>query len=118
MKSLSILLLAASLAAQEPAAPKPAISPGAADPSSKSTLLIDAKARASDYIQAFEMLRKDKPTLKIVISMASGLAIGNVTEIASTVNGTLLLIKSASTAGNKYQIVPIEEIKELAYSPS
>ncbi len=118
MKFFPVLLMAASLAAQEPLAPKPAISPGAADPASKSTLLIDAKARAGDYVQAFEMLRKDKPTLKIMIHMASGLSISNVTEISSTANGTLVLIKSASTTGNKYQIVPIEEIKELAYSPS
>lgn len=118
MKFIPVLLAAASLASQEAAVPKPVVNPGAADPSSKSTLLIDAKARAGDYVQAFEMLRKDKPTLKIMIHMASGLSISNVTEISSTANGTLVLIKSASTTGNKYQIVPIEEIKELAYSPS
>lgn len=118
MKFFPVLLAAASLAGQEPAAPKTSLSPGAADASTKSTLLIDAKARASDYVQAFEMLRKDKPTLKIMIHMAGGSSISNVTEISSTANGTLVLIKSASTTGNKYQIVPIEEIKELSYSPS
>lgn len=116
MKLIAIILAATALNTQE--APKTAPNSVAADSASKSTLLIDAKARASDYVQAFDTLRKDKPTLKIILTMASGLSISNVMEVASTANGTLLLIKSSSTAGNKYQIVPIEDIKELAYSPS
>ena len=86
--------------------------------SGKSLLMIDPKARAQDYVQAFDLLRKDKPTQKIMIILFNGMILTSVGEITASVNGTLLLIKYNSTSGNKYQVVPVEEIAEIAYSSS
>ena len=116
--SYPLLLVAALLAAQEPAkAEKVTPAPAAAIAmESRSSLIIEPKSRALDYVQAFELLRREKPTLKINIQTSSG-TLANVVELSSADNGTLMLVKIPFTQGTKYQIVPIEDIKEIAYSP-
>ena len=117
MKSLPLLLLSTTLIAQDPPPPPPSPTiPAAAMTEGKSILVIEPKSRASDYIQAFDMLRRDKPTLKIAIHISGGAMLENVTEVSTVKNGTLLMIKYASSSGTKYQVVPIEEIAEMSYS--
>ncbi|HSX26963.1 MAG TPA: hypothetical protein VLE89_08170 [Chlamydiales bacterium] len=115
MKYIPLFLLSTALLAQE-APPTPTTTTAAAMTESKSILVIEPKSRANDYIQAFDMLRKDKPTLKIAIHIGGGTMLENVTEVATVKNGTLLMIKYASSSGTKYQVVPIEEIAEMSYS--
>jgi hypothetical protein len=119
MKFPLILLLANALLAQE--APKPAPTPpppgaAAAVMDHKSVMLIDPKARSNDYAQAFDFLRKDRPTLKILIRTTQALFMG-VTEVAASSSGTLLTIKTLSNQGIKTHFVPIEQIVEINYSP-
>jgi hypothetical protein len=116
--SLSLAML---LAAQEPAAPEKTAAPSpaavaAAVQEAHSSMIIEPKARAQDYTQAFELLRRERPTLKINIQTSNG-TLGNVAELSSADNGTLMLIKIPFSQGSKYLIVPIEDIKEIAYSP-
>lgn len=116
MKYAIIFFLAASLSAQE-APPTPPTPPAvSAMPNSRSVIVLDPKVRASDYIQAFDYLRKDKPTLKIVILTTSGVIYYNVTDLSITKGGTLFLVKFLSNQGSKTQILPVEEIVEIAYS--
>lgn len=119
MRQLLFFALATSLVAQEAEKP-PATPPPATNfpltPQSKSLITLDAKARANDYVHAFDMLKKDKPTLKIMVRTTSN-TFSNVTDIAATQGGTLLLVKLLSTQGSRIQIVPIEEIVEINYSP-
>lgn len=116
--NVPFLLVTSLLAAQEPGAPeKPMPAPAAAATQEfRSSLIIDPKSRAHDYTQAFELLRREKPTLKINIQTSNGI-LANVAELSSAENGTLMLVKVPFTQGTKYQIVPIEDIKEIAYSP-
>lgn len=86
------------------------------DGTDRSFLTIDPKNRSNDYVQAYEILRKDKPTLKIGLKTASGI-FSNVTDISASQNGTLLFVKTLSNQGTKLVIVPIEEILEIAYLP-
>jgi len=115
-------LLGIVLAAQEPAAtaadktPPAAPVAAAAIPDVRSSLLIDPKSRAHDFAQAFELLRREKPTLKINIQTPNG-PIANVAELTAADNGTLMLVKVPFSQGTKYLVVPIEDIKEIAYSP-
>jgi hypothetical protein len=112
MKCVAVLLLVNGLVAQD--APKMApMAPAVAEMGNKSIIVVDPKARSSDYVQVFDLLRKDKPTLKINVR-TSGAAISNVTDISATQGGTLLLLR---VAGSKYQIVPVEQIEEIGYSP-
>lgn len=114
------LLLANALLAQDPA--KPATPPANTAPiismdlPNKNIMVIDPKARASDYVQAFDFLRKDKPTLKILIRTADTLFTG-VTDITASTGGTLLMIKVLSNQGSRTQVIPIEQILEINYSP-
>src|SRR5271156_4104758 len=101
-----ILFAATTLLAQEP--PKmPSTAPAAISLSAgKSTFIIDPKARSSDLIQAFDQLRKDKPTLKILVRTPSTTFSG-VTDISATTGGTLLLLKVLSNQGARIQVVPV-----------
>ena len=96
------------------AATTAATAPSDAD---KSVLFIEPKGRASDYVQAFELLRKDKPSTKITLRTKTGTPLA-LNDLTSSANGTLLFAKIPSNTGSKYLIVPIEEIVELAYSPN
>lgn len=116
MKYTVFLLIAGALHAQE--ITKPPLDTAAAaviDSSSKSVMLIDPKARAADYAQAFDFLRKNQPTQKIVIKTQSSVLM-NVTDVTPSTGGTLLLVKILSAQGNRTQIVPVEQITEIGYS--
>jgi hypothetical protein len=114
MKIIPFVLLTTGLLAQE-ATPKP---PTAAITSTnnKSIIMIDSKTRANDWCQAFDALRKDKPTLKIMALTSSGV-LQNVTDITAPSGGTLLMVKLLSNQGIKTQFVPVEEMMEITYSP-
>jgi hypothetical protein len=117
MKTVPLLLLLASaLLAQD--APLPEKAAAAAMPEiDKSVLFIDPKGRANDYVQAFDLLRKDKPSLKIQLRTMGGATL-HISELIASSSGTMLFAKVPANSGSKYLIVPIEEILEIAYSPN
>lgn len=119
--SLFLLFSQALFANESPLEKKaaPAASIAAAKTSQPgSFFVIDPKTRATDYVQAFDFLRKDKPTLKIRILLSNGQELSQVTDLSTTHGGSLLLAKYLSNQGTKYQIIPVEELGELSYSPS
>ena len=133
MKTFCFLcLIAAPLLAQDakhPIDPKHATEKGAppavpagvaaavAAAADKSILSIDPKNRASDYVQAFELLRKEKPSTKINLRISTGGPLV-LSELTASSHGTLLFAKVSTNSGAKYLIIPIEEIVEIAYSPN
>lgn len=115
MKCPLLLLIITALTAQE--TPPPPIPIAAiASTNNKSIFVIDPKARCNDYVQAFETLRRDKPTLKITIRTNSGTTYSNVSDLTASQSGSLLFIKTLSTQGTRITIVPVEEIGEITYS--
>jgi hypothetical protein len=114
MKLLPFLLLTNAIPPPQEAPKQQA--PAAATFSNKNVIVIDPKVRANDYINAFDLLKKDKPTLKIMVRTTNQI-LSNVTEISTTPGGTLLIIKLVSSQGSKTQIVPVEEILDVSYSP-
>lgn len=115
MKTIALLLIAGLSFAQDAATPLNQ-SAAALDSSSKSVMLIDPKARASDFAQAFDFMRKDRPTQKIMIRTTTS-ELMNVTDITPSSAGTLLLVKTLSSQGVRTTIVPIEQILGVSYSP-
>lgn len=118
MKTFSFLLITCALfgAQETPKLPEvtPKVPPLTSNSQSRSMIVIDPKVRSEDYVKAFDLLHKDKPTLKISIHTHEG-NLNNVTDVTS--GGTLLIIKTLSNQGIKTQIVPVEEIVEITYSP-
>ena len=88
----------------------------AASMGAKSVIVIEPKMRATDFAQAFDFLRKDKPSQKIVVQTENGMLV-NVTEVTPSSGGTLLFIKMLSNQGVRTSIIPIEKIMEITYSP-
>jgi len=121
MKPIFFLLIASALFAQDAskqAAPQqmPTIPAAAASTNEKSILMIEPKMRAADFVQAFDLLRKDKPTLQLMLRTSNNL-IMNVTDVTAASSGTLLFVKVLSNQGTRIQVVPIEEMMEITYSP-
>ncbi|MFA5249987.1 MAG: hypothetical protein WC371_01070 [Parachlamydiales bacterium] len=81
----------------------------------KSVLAIDAKKRAEDYLKAYELMRKEKPSSKIFFKLANGSSLQNIVDLVVLENGTLILFKTTTSQGLRYEIVPIEEIVLLSH---
>lgn len=109
MKLLLLIITAASVSFANEMPPLPACQ------STQNYMMIDPKARALDYIQAFEMLRKEKTSSKVFFETVNGSTISNIIDILPMGNGTLLYIKYNTQQGIKFQVISVEEIKQLGY---
>jgi len=105
----SLLPIAAAQAA-EPITPM-------LDAKNQSYMVIDLKERANDYKEAFDNLKKEKGVGKVFFQLANGNIITNIVEMTLTGNGHLILFKFNTTQGIKFQVVPVEQITALSYTP-
>lgn len=78
-----------------------------------SLIMIDPKNRSADLHQAFEFIRKEKNTSKIVFELMNGKTVTNILEMIPMVNGTMILFRLNGPQGAQLQIVPIEEIAAI-----
>ncbi len=83
----------------------------------QSYIPIDLKERASDYKEAFEALKKEKTSAKVFFQLANGTTITNIIDMSLTGNGHLILFKYNTQQGIKNQVVPVEQIVQLSYTP-
>lgn len=112
MKYAVCLLVAGAMYAQE----MPKSAAALTDSSGKSVMVIDPKARSSDIAQAFDLLRKDRPTQKMMIRTPNS-ELMNITDVTASSSGTLLFVKVLSSQGTRTVVVPVEQIMEIGYSP-
>lgn len=110
MKLLALLLSSSMLCAATPESPSIEVS-------SSPHLAIDPKARASDYVQAFEILRKEKTSGKVFFQLKNSTLISSIIEVTPMNNSSLLLFRYNTAQGIKLQVVPIEEIQGISYVP-
>jgi hypothetical protein len=80
-----------------------------------SYMRIEPHARALDYQQAFEQLRKEKTSGKVYFQLTNGTMISNIIDMALMPNSTLILFRFNSSQGIKFQTVKVEEIASLNY---
>jgi hypothetical protein len=116
-KLITILLISSSgalLAADAPAT-KPAVKTPDQNVPSNCQMSIDPKARAQDYLQAFDVLRKDKTPNKIVFELTDGTSLTNVIDMTLMGNGNLILFRINTPQGIKTQVVGVEQIKSLSH---
>lgn len=84
--------------------------------SGKSVVIIDPKARSKDLAEAFVLLRKEKPSHKITVATVHGILNG-VTDLQPSSGGTLIILKLLSSQGSEMNIIPVEQIVEIGYTP-
>lgn len=89
---------------------------GAEEVQERSVLIVEPKARAADFVEAFHLLRKEKPTQKLMV-MTKQEQLMNVTDLSVSEKGTLLFVKTLSNQGSRLQVIPIENLVEISYSP-
>jgi len=104
-------------AAQEPAKEEvaPMLVPPKMDKGVSALFNITPKMRASDYKQAFDILRREKTSAKVFFQLASGTMISNIIEMTPMDNGTLILFRFNTAQGVKLQVVTVEEIQQVSY---
>jgi len=70
---------------------------------------------AQDFQQAYDMLKKEKTAGKVYFQFSDGSSIGNIIDMTTMANGTIVLFRYNSSQGIKFQIVKIEDILTLQY---
>lgn len=119
----SLLLLTLSVAAHAaqtitpadanaPAVPPPSRHQGTLMPS---YMMVTPAARAADFQQAFDLLKKEKSSGKVYFELSDGTTIGNVIDMAPMSNSTVILFRYNSSQGIQFQVVKIEDIVNLGY---
>ena len=112
-----LLLVPFALHAQETPSPSvPAEQSVLSHSGVRSTILIEAKGRSDDIVKAYDLLKKEKPTLRISAHTYSGAPLSNIIEIIAMPNGTLLLFRISSTQGVKNVFVSVDDVIDLFYS--
>jgi len=96
-------------------APTPKEMTAIQEPSVRSSMMIDPKQRAQDFQQAYDMLKKEKTAGKVYFQLVDGTSIGNIIDMTSMANGTMVLFRYNSSQGIRFQIVKIEDIITLQY---
>ena len=81
----------------------------------RSIMIIDPKARGEDFVKAFDLLKRDKPSSRIFYRLFNGQTIANIIELSLIDNGTLVLFKVTTTQGLKYLVVSTEDIQEIGH---
>ena len=114
MMSLIAFLLPLAAQVAEPATPPPLPS---SDAKTHNYMMVNLKERSNDYKEAFESLKKEKGVGKVYFQTTNGATITNIIDMTVTGNGHLILFKFNSNQGIKYQVVPVEQIAALSYSP-
>lgn len=82
----------------------------------KSIMMIDPKDRASDFIKAFDTLRKEIAPIKIFFHISKGAPISNIMDLTLMENGTLMLFRISTPQGPQYKIVPVEDLLDITHN--
>jgi len=76
-------------------------------------MLIDPKTRASDFVQAYALVMKEKAGAKVIFKLMNGSELSNIMELTLMPGGSLILFKQSTTQGILYTFEKIENIDTL-----
>ncbi len=81
----------------------------------QSYMMLLPAARAADFQQAFETLRKEKTAAKVYFQLFDGSMITNIIDMTLMSNSTMILFRYNSPQGIGFQLVKVEEIQTIGY---
>lgn len=79
-------------------------------------LLITPEARALDYKQAFDLIRKEKAAVNVSFKLKNGKTISNILEMQVMGKGTLIIFKTNTTKGIQIIVSKVEDIVSLTHT--
>lgn len=80
---------------------------------SSSVMILDPKSRAADYQEAFNLLKAEKSTAKVIFHLNDGQQISNVIDMKMMPNNTIVVFRYNSPQGVMLQAVEIEAIDSI-----
>lgn len=80
---------------------------------SRSVMILDPKSRANDYLEAFNLLKAEKSTAKIVFHLVDGQKISNVIDMKMMPNNTIVVFRYNAPQGVTLRAVEIESIESI-----
>lgn len=82
---------------------------------SRSIMVIDPKERASDYLKAWELLKQEKSTAKVVFELSDGKKISNVIDMKLMPGNTLIVFRYSTPQGIQFQVVEVEDLAGIMH---
>ena len=83
---------------------------------SQEMMMIAPNDRASDFVQAYALLKQYNVASSIAVMMKDKTMIANIVDMQVMKNGTLIIFKMSTLQGEKYQLVKTEDIDSLVVS--
>lgn len=76
-------------------------------------LVVSPLARSGDIKAAWNYFKKNKPTSKLIIHTKDN-QYSNIVDMDVMPGGTIIIIKTSTTSGEVYQLIPIEQVKGIS----
>lgn len=81
---------------------------------SQEVMIINPEKRAQDFKAAFDLLKSQAQSEKIVFLLTDKSTISGIMEVSVLPGGTMLSFMINTTRGVKYKIIPIEQIQSIS----
>lgn len=80
---------------------------------SSEVMMIHPETRAKDLKEAFDYLKKMSPTTKLGVKLINQEVIAEILDMTLMTGGTVIIFRTNSVQGQKFQVVKTEEIDTI-----
>ena len=76
-------------------------------------MIINPETRAKDLQESFEYLKRMSPAAKLAVKLVNGSTIAEILDMKLMTGGTMIIFRTNSLQGQKFQVVKIEDIDTI-----
>lgn len=76
-------------------------------------MIINPEMRAKDIQESFDYLKKMTPASKLAVKLVNGTLISEILDMQLMKGGTMIIFRTNSIQGQKFQVVKIEDIDTI-----
>jgi len=76
-------------------------------------MIINPETRAKDLQESFDYLKKMSPASKLAVKLVNGTTISEILDMKLMTGGTMIIFRTNSIQGQKFQVVKIEDIDTI-----